>query len=138
MTWMVAHTFVDILALDNASANNVLLQALAWLLMSKFDIQFVPANSQVRCLAHVVNLVVQRLLAALDDAEDPDTADDYLPNKDRPFHYDPNDDPELSALECEVFTNADSLGNEEDEAAELLTGLASEFANMSPLQKVNA
>ncbi|KAJ7856405.1 hypothetical protein B0H14DRAFT_2578914 [Mycena olivaceomarginata] len=107
MTWMVAHTFVDILALDNASANNVLLQALARLLMSK-------------------------LLAALDDAEDPDTADDYLPNKDRPFHYDPNDDPELSALECKVFTNADSLGNEEDEAAEFLTGLASEFANTSP------
>ncbi|KAJ7796917.1 hypothetical protein B0H14DRAFT_2619494 [Mycena olivaceomarginata] len=75
MTWMVAHTFVDILALDNASANNVLLQALAWLLMSKFDIQFVPANSKIRCIAHVVNLVVQRLLAALDDAEDPDTAD---------------------------------------------------------------
>ncbi|KAJ7271309.1 hypothetical protein B0H12DRAFT_1228964 [Mycena haematopus] len=124
------------MALDNASANDVLLQALARLLMKKFDIQFVPANSQIRCLAHVVNLVVQKFLAALDDAEDPENVDDYLPNKDLPFHYDPDDDPEVIAMEQEVFAEKPGqVENDEDDVADLLADLAPEFANMSVLQK---
>ncbi|KAJ7865201.1 hypothetical protein B0H13DRAFT_1455339, partial [Mycena leptocephala] len=59
-------------ALDNAPPNDVLLRALARPLRENFDIQFVPANSQIRCLAHVVNLVVQKILAALGDVVDPD------------------------------------------------------------------
>jgi hypothetical protein len=106
--------------------------------MKKFDIQFIPENSQIRCLAHVVNLVVQKLLAALDEAEDPEVEDTYIPNKDLPFHYDLADDGDLNELEREVFTEEDGNGNEEEDAAELLSGLAAEFQNMSPLQKVNA
>ncbi|KAF7341071.1 hypothetical protein MSAN_02093200 [Mycena sanguinolenta] len=106
-------------ALDNASPNDVLLQALSRLLMRKFDIQFVPANSQIRCLAHVVNLVVQKFLAALDDAEDPENVDDYIPNKDLPFHYDADSDPEVIAMEQEVFTEQPGEENEEDDASGL-------------------
>ncbi|KAF7375808.1 Dimer-Tnp-hAT domain-containing protein [Mycena sanguinolenta] len=107
-------------ALDNASPNDVLLQALSRLLMRKFDIQFVPANSQIRCLAHVVNLVVQKFLAALDDAEDPENIAI----------------PEVIAMEQEVFTEQPGEENEEDDAADLLADLSPEFANMSVLQKL--
>ena len=81
---------------------------------------------------------MQKLLAALDDVEDPDISDNYLPSKDLPLHYDPDDDPDLSELEQEVFKDNDNTGNEEDKAADLLAGLAPEFAKMSPLQKVSA
>ncbi|KAJ7827733.1 hypothetical protein B0H13DRAFT_1917484 [Mycena leptocephala] len=122
-------------ALDNASPNDVLLRALARLLQEKFDIQFVPANSQIRCLAHVVNLVVQKILAALGDIVDPDITDDYLPNNDAPFHYNPDNDSALQELEREVFNdNADNSAQENDEAT-LLAGMASEFKQMTPLQK---
>ncbi|KAK7012413.1 hypothetical protein R3P38DRAFT_2790675 [Favolaschia claudopus] len=121
-------------ALDNASPNTVLVMSLSKLLMKKFDIQFVPANSQIHCLAHVVNLVVQKILAALDAT---DATDEYLNNKYLPFHYDPQVDPEQIRLEEEVFTKEDDEGDEEDEAAELLAGiLDDEYAEMSPLQKL--
>ncbi|KAJ7855756.1 hypothetical protein B0H14DRAFT_2507963 [Mycena olivaceomarginata] len=124
-------------ALDNAAPNDVLLRALSRLLREKFDIQFVPANSQIRCLAHVVNLVVQKLLAALEDLPDPDLVDDYLPNKDLPIHYDPDTDPDVLQMEQEIFTKDDNETTEEDDAATLMDGLASTFAKMSPLQKVS-
>ncbi|KAF7349955.1 hypothetical protein MVEN_01296600 [Mycena venus] len=123
-------------ALDNASPNDVLLRALARLLQEKFDLQFVPANSQIRCLAHVVNLVVQKILAALGDVADPDVTDDYLPNKDVPFHYNPDNDPALDELEREVFDDKTDTGVNEEDKAILLTGLASEFKKMIPLQKL--
>ncbi|KAJ7768113.1 hypothetical protein DFH07DRAFT_736483 [Mycena maculata] len=104
--------------------------------MEKFDIQFIPANSQIHCLAHVVNIVVQKILAALDDVEDPEITDDYLHSRDLPFHYDPNNDPDLDKLEREEFTKDDDGGNEEDDAADIMTGLTSDFKKMSVLQKL--
>ncbi|KAJ6474928.1 hypothetical protein C8R45DRAFT_790942, partial [Mycena sanguinolenta] len=101
----------------------------------KFDIHFVPANSQIRCLAHVVNLIVQKILASLGDAEDPDVIDYYLLNKDTPFHYDADNDPDIHQLEQEVFSDKIDGPAEEDEII-LLTGLASKFKNMHPLQKL--
>ncbi|KAJ7770293.1 hypothetical protein DFH07DRAFT_684213, partial [Mycena maculata] len=59
-------------ALDNASPNDVLIRTLSRLLMERFDVQFTPENSQIRCLDHVVHLVVQKMLAALEEAVDPD------------------------------------------------------------------
>ncbi|KAJ7330405.1 hypothetical protein DFH08DRAFT_708903 [Mycena albidolilacea] len=104
--------------------------------MQNFGIQFAPANSQIHCLAHVVNLVVQKLLAVLDDAPDPDITDDYLLNKDLPLHYDPDQDPEVLAMEQEVFKDGE-MGPDEDEAASLLAGLTSTFESLSPLQRVS-
>ncbi|KAJ7131151.1 hypothetical protein C8R44DRAFT_612967 [Mycena epipterygia] len=72
----VRNTLAEILiyliaaTLDNAAPNDVLIRALSRLLREKFDVQFVPENSQIRCLAHVVNLVVQKMLAALEEAPD--------------------------------------------------------------------
>lgn len=81
-----------------------------------------------------MNLVVQKILSALDDAEDPDVTDDYLPNKDLPIHYDPEKDPEVRDLEREEFSSGINE-NEKDPAAFLLAeGTA--FENLTTLQKV--
>ncbi|KAJ7691056.1 hypothetical protein B0H14DRAFT_2251304, partial [Mycena olivaceomarginata] len=74
--------------LDNARTNDVLIRALSD--RQGFNIQWAPENSQIRCIAHVVNLVVQKILATLDEAHDPKEQDYYIPNKDLPFHYDPD------------------------------------------------
>ncbi|KAJ7687326.1 hypothetical protein B0H14DRAFT_3055636 [Mycena olivaceomarginata] len=76
------------------------------------------------------------LLAVLDYVEDPEITDDYLPSKDLPFHYDPDNDPDLHKLEREEFTKDDDKENEEDEAADIMTGLTSDFKKMSMLQKL--
>ncbi|KAJ7189246.1 hypothetical protein C8R46DRAFT_877092, partial [Mycena filopes] len=102
----------------------------------KFDIQFVPGNSQICCLAHVINLVVQKILAVLNEADDPAVIDYYLPNKDLPFHYVPEDDPNLRDLENEEFTPAPNADDEEDAEVEVMTDLAAELASLSPLQKL--
>ncbi|KAF8181168.1 hypothetical protein K438DRAFT_1841322, partial [Mycena galopus ATCC 62051] len=80
---------------DNAATNDVLIRVLSRILMENFDIQFVPEKSQIRCLAHAVNLVDQKILATLNEADDPAVIDYYLPNKDLPFHYDPDADTDL-------------------------------------------
>lgn len=123
--------------LDNAAPNDVLIRALSRLLREKFDVQFVPENSQIRCLAHVVNLVVQKMLAALEEAPDPAVEDQYIPNKDLPFHYDLETDDDVRDLEQEVFPLADGVENEENDATDMMNALAPEFTKMSPLQKAS-
>jgi hypothetical protein len=107
-------------------------------LREKFDIQFVPENSQIRCLAHIVNLVVQKLLSTLNEATDPDLEDYYLRNKDLPFHYDPEDDPDLRDMEQEVFNeDLDEEDDAEESAASFMTAAgAGELEKLTPLQKV--
>jgi hypothetical protein len=122
---------------DNAATNDVLVRVLSRILGEKFDIQFVPENSQIRCLAHVVNLVVQKILAVLDEAEDPEVVDYYLPNKNLPFHYDPESDPDLCDLESEqCIPPVEGEADEEEAGAATMTEMAAELASLSPLQKV--
>ncbi|KAJ7348431.1 hypothetical protein DFH08DRAFT_698294 [Mycena albidolilacea] len=107
--------------------------------MEKFDIQFTPASSQIRCIAHVVNLVVQKFLSALDEASDPKDDDYYVPSKDQPFHYDVNNDPIQRALETEpILVDADDAEEERVDHADaaLLGELADEFADLTPLKKL--
>ena len=85
--------------MDNATVNDVLARTLTGLLMQKYGIHFSPENGQIRCLAHVVNLVVQKILASLIDADDLDDNDWYLLHKFLPFHYEVDDDEELNAME---------------------------------------
>lgn len=133
----LAKRLADLEVLDNAAPNDVLIRALSRLLREKFDVQFVPENSQIRCLAHVVNLVVQKMLAALEEAPDPAVEDQYIPNKDLPFHYDLETDDDVRDLEQEVFPLADGVENEENDATDMMNALAPEFTKMSPLQKAS-
>ena len=59
--------------MDNASTNDVLAHTLGILLLKRYKIHFSPENGQIRCLAHVVNLVqvVQKILHELFEADDP-------------------------------------------------------------------
>ncbi|KAJ7572408.1 hypothetical protein C8J56DRAFT_709855, partial [Mycena floridula] len=78
---------------DNASINNVLIATVSRCLLAKYGI---PMNDtiQIRCLCHVVNLVVQDILASLGEADDPDICDYHAINKDKPVHFDPDTDEE--------------------------------------------
>ncbi|GJF00443.1 hypothetical protein PsYK624_167310 [Phanerochaete sordida] len=94
--------FVSI-TMDNASSNDVLARTLAALLLKRYGIQFSPENGQIRCIAHVVNLVVQQILHTLAEADDPALEDYYESYKHEPFHYDLEDDDEQKALEQELL-----------------------------------
>ncbi|KAJ7799924.1 hypothetical protein B0H14DRAFT_2901695, partial [Mycena olivaceomarginata] len=72
---------------------------------------------------------------ALDYGEDPEITDDYLPIL-LLWSLLPDNDPDLDKLEREEFTKDDDKGNEEDEAADIMTGLTSDFKKMSMLQKL--
>jgi hypothetical protein len=54
-------------------------------------------------VCHVVNLVVQAVLAALGEADDPDNIDYYTLNKEQPLHLDIDTDPDQIELDNEEF-----------------------------------
>lgn len=59
----------------------------------------------IRCFCHVINLVVQAILASLREADDPDNVDYYSLNKEQPFHLGIDTDPDQVALDDEEFDN---------------------------------
>lgn len=100
-------------------------------LLNKYRIPESP-NQQIRCLCHVINLVVQSILAALGEADDPGDDDHFLLNKAQPFHLDIDNDPDQVALDREDFSN-DEGDIEENIAIEDEEKLS---AGQSPLSKV--
>jgi hypothetical protein len=80
-----------------------------------------------------VNLVVQKILATLKEADDPQMVEYYLPNKDIPFHYDPDNDPDLRDLKNETFEDQKDVNDEGELDVETMTELAAELAKLSPL-----
>jgi hypothetical protein len=85
-------------------------------------------------LCHVINLVVQAILAALGEADNPDEVDYYTLNKEQPLHLDIDADPDQIELDNEEFEEAEdemtpeeSITLEEEEKSK---------ATGSPLSKV--
>lgn len=74
--------------MDNASTNDVLARTLTRLLLKRYNITFAPQNAQIRCLAHVVNLVVQKIFSELLGVSDPALDDYYELWKHLPVHFD--------------------------------------------------
>lgn len=69
----------------------------------------------IRCIAHVVNLVVQAILAGLDEADDPDSVDYFTLHKGSPIHYDIDADENQATLESEPMdVEADEACNVEE------------------------
>lgn len=66
--------------MDNTSANQSMCNALGKILANKYNIQYSSMNGQIRCQAHAVNCVVQKILASLDLCEDPENSNYYLIN----------------------------------------------------------
>lgn len=124
--------------MDNLSANDVLARTVSSILMQKYGIHFTPKNGQINCVAHVVNLVVQAILAAIEEAEDPDIQDYFLSNKDLPIHYDPSLDDTLCELENEVFEDREDSEqfNQEREDERLLEDTG-EYQGLSVIKKVS-
>jgi hypothetical protein len=94
--------------MDNAPVCDVIACTVGLLLLQKYKIDFHEENNHIRCMAHVVNLVVQAFLASLDEADNPDNYDWFIPNKHLPVHYDPDDDDEVQAWENEPEIEADN------------------------------
>ena len=107
----------------------------AQILLAKYRIPQSP-NLHIRCICHVVNLVVQAILATLGKADDPDKVDYFTLNKEQPLHLNINVDPDHVGLDNEEFQD------EEDDKAvpeENLTLDDEEKlkATESPLSKVH-
>ena len=85
------------LTTDNASMNDVIVSTVARCLLACYGIPYTP-DEHIRCIAHVINLVIQDFLAAIDEADDPDDIDYYEINKNLPIHYDVTKDPDQLAL----------------------------------------
>ena len=81
------------LTMDNASVNNVMLDMITVLLKSRYNLDLDPQHTQGRCLAHVLNLVVQSILHSLNEADNPDIIDYYysIHRKD-PIHYEEDEE----------------------------------------------
>jgi hypothetical protein len=94
--------------------NDVIVATVARHLLTKYGIPE-SLNQHIRCLCHVVNLVVQAILAALGEADDPIANDHFLLNKAQPFHLDIDNDPDQVVLDHEEFNDDES---EEDVAIE--------------------
>jgi len=104
--------------MDNASVCDVLVRAAGIMLLKKYGLQLHPQNARIRCLVHVINLIVQCLLSSLNEADDPEKDDYYIPNKHLPFHYDADDDEEVQQMEGE--SEEEEGGDDNDEFMELL------------------
>jgi hypothetical protein len=131
--------------MDNASVCDVLARAAGVMLLQKYGLNFHAQNARIRCMAHVVNLIVQALLAALNEADDPEKDDYYIPNKHLPFHYDLDDDDEVQEMEAE----GNKPDDEDEEFEELLNvpdleneeldnEVTAKVVNLSEVKKVSS
>lgn len=101
------------LTTDNASVNDVIVETTARCLLARYSIPFTP-DMHIRCIAHVINLIVQAFLAGMDEADDPDVLDYYTLHKDSPVHYDVDKDEDQRALEAEEMDDNDRTGMDSD------------------------
>jgi hypothetical protein len=119
--------------LDYASANDTMVQKLVQLIKAHYDLDMDKKDLQIRCLAHVVNLIVQALLNGMGEADDPDTVDYFTLDATAPIHYSPEEDEELIQMEGEAAAQADDeaeLIDEDDEDVDAY------LPKGSPIQKV--
>ena len=92
---------------------------------------------QIRCTCHIVNLVVQDILAALGEADDPDDIDYYSLHKEQPFHLDIDADSDQVAMDNEEFQDELDDTEESDEPENISMEEEEKLkATVSPLSKV--
>jgi hypothetical protein len=89
----------------------------------------------IRCIAHVINLVVQALLAAMDEADDPAVVDYFTLHRDAPIHYNIDEDQDQAALEAEGVDN-DAMEIDDEEPEPFGHG-DDETSQLSPLKRVS-
>jgi len=118
---------------DNASVNDVLIATVAYILLTKYGI---PESTylHIRCTCHIVNLVIQDILAALGEADDPDGINYYSLHKEQPFHLNIDTNSDQVVMDNEEFEDdmeesdePENISMEEEEKLK---------ATLSPLSKV--
>ena len=121
--------------MDNASVNDVIIVTITQIHLARYGIPPSP-NLHICCVCHVVNLVVQAILAALGEADDPDKVDYYTLNKEQSLHLDINANPDQIELDGEEFQDEvdDEMTPEENIMLEEEEKLK---ATESPLSKVH-
>ncbi|KAG2115105.1 uncharacterized protein F5147DRAFT_769565 [Suillus discolor] len=133
-----------IICLNNASSCDTFTHATGKLLQDHYSIQFHEGNAQIQCIAYVVNLIIQAMLASLDKAKNHEE-DYFVLNKHLPFHYDPNNDSGLQEFKQETNRDGgdkDSDANgilelEDPELDDEAKKLLNVFAGLSPVKKMS-
>ncbi|KZP08161.1 hypothetical protein FIBSPDRAFT_725138 [Athelia psychrophila] len=116
---------------------DVLARVLGTLLSERYGLTFHSDNARIRCLAHIVNIIVQTILKQFDEADDPDLTDYYETMKNLPVHYSPEDDEDLQEMEREAFEDiGNAMCDEEEESSE--SELTEDTALLSPVKKLRA
>ncbi|KZW00764.1 hypothetical protein EXIGLDRAFT_603806 [Exidia glandulosa HHB12029] len=128
----------------------------AELILKKYGIHLHVDNSRIRCMPHVVNIVVQKILSTLNEADDPDVIGYFKTDGDGPIHYDPATDPEqqkmhndaevedkeLAASEAAMRKRAaDTTDGELDSAAiqkDVILGLIASLQSSKDKEKFNS
>lgn len=116
-------------------------RTLALLLQRRYGISFNPSNAQIHCLAHVVNLIVQKILSVAKEIdEDPDVQDYYdLFLKHLPVHFNLDQDEQLNAWQSEPdVIDLDEESGDEEHASDLDLDVNEiiDVLRMSALEKV--
>lgn len=84
---------------------------------------------------HVTNIVVQKILATLEEDDDPDVDDHF--DKSIPAHYSPEEDEDQ--LELEKEKDPEGIDDDEDEDDKTFDQLlTAEAGNLSPVKKVRS
>lgn len=104
--------------------NDVLVTTAARCLLVQYGINPSP-HMHIRCVAHVINLVVQAFLHGMDEADDPNITDYFEINKDMPIHYNVDEDEDQLEMENEElkesdFSAVDDFGEDIDTEIEKL------------------
>jgi hypothetical protein len=73
---------------SNASPNNVMARLLTHLLWVRYNLKYNAEEQRIRCMGHVINLVAQAMLFAIEEAEDPEVNDYFEIHKFEPVHLD--------------------------------------------------
>lgn len=120
---------------DNASVDDTIVGFAARALLAKYGIPANP-NLHVRCLCHVVNLVVQAILHELCEAEDPDEMDYFeVIGKQNPVHLDPQEDAEQKEMDREEFDDTTKKAADTSETIDIADEELASACN-GPVSKV--
>ena len=103
--------------------NDVIVTVAARQILQWYGVPYQP-DMHIRCIAHVVNLVVQAILHYFGEADDPETNDYHLDHKDKPIHFNPDEDEDQRALDKEHMTSMAVDGGDimNDGSQDALTG----------------
>ncbi|KAF8262481.1 hypothetical protein EI94DRAFT_1602044, partial [Lactarius quietus] len=117
--------------------NAVLSRIVGRKLMELYHVPFHPNNSHIHCLAHVVNLIAQKMLSVAKDVDDPELQDYYESlNKQFPVHYDLDNNDELQDFENKDDDGSKAQGNLSDGLIDQESGEQDHFGGMGAIEKV--